>query len=96
MPHKMLLRFSSAAWVPLWDIKQFDNVFKIDEDFWHLQSFLWKEDLKANTPLLIAVIKTLINGNKFSASLFEEGMRILAEKVRPINPKPADFLLEVR
>ena len=50
MPHKMLLRFSSAAWVPLWDIKQFDNVFKIDEDFWHLQSFLWKEDLKAGTP----------------------------------------------
>ena len=40
-------------------------MFKLDEDFWHLKLFLLKEELKADTLLLIAVIKkTLINGNK--------------------------------
>jgi hypothetical protein len=75
----------------------FYNVFKLDEDFWHLKLFSLKEELKVNTLLLIAVImKTLINGNKSLAPLFEEGMRLLADKVRPINHKPADFLLEAK
>ena len=46
------------------DIKEFYNVFKLDLDFWHLKLFLLKEELKADTHLLIDVINTLINSNK--------------------------------
>ena len=60
---KMLLRFSIERVGLSGDIKQFYNVFKLDEDFWHLQLFLWKEDLKVDTPTLIAAIKTQIYGN---------------------------------
>ena len=67
------------------DIKPFYNVFKLDEDFWHLKLFLLKEELKADTLLLIAVIKTLINSNKSSVPLFD--------KVRPINHKLKPGLL---
>ena len=82
---KMLLRFSIGSTGLSGDIKQFYNVFKLEEDFWHLQLFLWKEELKTDAPTLIAVIKTLIYGNKSSAPLSEEGMQLLAEKVRPFN-----------
>ena len=93
---KMLLRFSIGSAGLSGDIKQFYNVFKLEEDFWHLQLFLWKEELKTDAPTLIAVIKTLIYGNKSSAPLSEEGMRLLAEKVRPFNPRLADFIMNSR
>ena len=93
---KMLLRFCIGSVGLSGDIKQFYNVFKLEEEFWHLQLFLWKEDLKVDTPTLIAVIKTLIYGNKSSAPLSEEGMRLLAERVRPVNPELADFIMEAR
>ena len=47
---KMLLRFSIGSAGLSGDIKQFYNVFKLEEDFWHLQLFLWKEELKTDAP----------------------------------------------
>ena len=44
----------------------------------------------------IAVIKTLIYGNSASAPLSEEGMRQLADMVRPDDPELADFLNKCR
>ena len=93
---KMLLRFSIGTHALSGDIKQFYNVFKLLPEFWHLQLFLWKEEMNPDNETMIGVIKTLIYGNKASAPQSEEGMKQFAEIVRRTNPRLADFLLDSR
>ena len=42
---KMLLRFTIGTHALSGDIRQFYNCFKLNKDFWHLQLFLWKEEM---------------------------------------------------
>jgi hypothetical protein len=93
---KMLLRFSIGTHALSGDIKQFYNVFKLLPDFWHLQLFLWKEEMNPDNETMIGVIKTLIYGNKAAAPQSEEGMKQFAEIVKRTNPRLADFLINSR
>eukprot|EP00092_Neocalanus_flemingeri_P018101 GFUD01019591.1.p1 GENE.GFUD01019591.1~~GFUD01019591.1.p1 ORF type:complete len:2548 (-),score=673.50 GFUD01019591.1:927-8570(-) len=93
---KMMLRFVTGRFALSCDIKQFYNVFKLVPEQWHLQLFLWKEDMNPDGETFIAVIKTLIYGNKASAPQSEEGMRQFANYLRPTKPRLADFLMEAR
>ena len=93
---KMMLRFSVGTHALSGDIKQFYNVFKLLPEYWHLQLFLWKKDLNPSNETVVAVIKTLIYGNKASAPQSEEGMRQFAEYLKTTNPKLADFLTNSR
>ena len=93
---KMMLRFSVGTHALSGDIKQFYNVFKLLPEYWHLQLFLWKKDMNPSNETVVAVIKTLIYGNKASAPQSEEGMRQFAEYLRTTNPKLADFLTNSR
>ena len=93
---KMLLRFSVGSHALSGDIKQFYNVFKLLPEHWHLQLFLWKEEMNPSNETVVAVIKTLIYGNKASAPQSEEGMKQFAEVVRKTNPRLADFLINSR
>ena len=93
---KMLLRFSVGTHALSGDIKQFYNVFKLLPEHWHLQLFLWKKDMNPSNETVVAVIKTLIYGNKASAPQSEEGMKQFAEVVRKTNPRLADFLINSR
>ena len=65
-------------------------------EYWHLQFFLRKEALDPNKEVSIAVIKTLIYGNGYSAPVSEEGMAQLADRVRPEDPELATFLTDAR
>ena len=93
---KMLLKFSIGHTAISGDISQFYNVFKLKPEHWNLQLFLWQEAMDPNSPVDIAVIKTLIYGNSASAPLSEEGMRQLADVVREHDPELADFLTNSR
>ena len=93
---KMLLRFVVGRYALSGDLRQFYNCFKLIEDHWHLQLFLWKPDMNPNADSMVCVIKTLIYGNKASAPQSEEGIRQLAKHIESSNPKLADFLLECR
>ena len=93
---KMLLRFLIGTHALSGDLKQFYNCFKLAPDDWHLQLFLWKDDMDPGADTVVAVISTLIYGNKASAPQTEEGMRQLSEHLRSSNPKLAEFLLECR
>ena len=63
---------------------------------WNLQMFLWKENLDPEAQVETGIITTLIYGNKCSAPQSEEGMRQLAEVLRPHNPTLAKFILDSR
>ena len=52
--------------------------------------------MEADDETLVAVVKTLIYGNKASAPQTEEGMRQLASLIQQANPRLASFLTESR
>ena len=89
---RMLLRFSIGSHALSADIKQFYNCFKLDPRDWNLQLFLWKENMEADDETVVAIVKTLIYGNKASAPQTEEGMRQLASLIQQANPRLASFL----
>ena len=78
------------------DIKNFYNCFKLIPEDWHLQLFLWKEDMNPDNETVVAVVKTIIYGNTASAPQSEEGMRQFANYIRDSNPRLASFLTESR
>ena len=71
-------------------------MFKLKQEYWHLQLFLWKEGLDLNKDVSIAVIKTLIYGNSCSAPVSEEGMAQITDRVSPEDPELATFLTDAR
>ena len=93
---RMVLRFTIGTFGISGDIKQFYNVFKLTEDQWNLQLFLWRENLDLKAPAKPAVITTLIYGNKASAPQTEEGIRQIVSEIESTNPRLADFLLNER
>ena len=93
---RMLLRFSIGTYAISSDIRQFYNCFKLIPEHWHLQLFLWRDDMDPDKEALTAVIKTLIYGNRASAPQSEEGMRQLAEVIKDENPRLASFFTDSR
>ena len=76
---KMLLKFLLGRFALSCDLKQFYNCFKLIEDQWHLQLFLWKKNMNPDEETKTAVIKTLIYGNKAAAPQSEEGIKQFAD-----------------
>ena len=94
---KMLLKFLIGTHALSSDLRQFYNCFKLIPEHWHLQLFLWKAEMNPDAETVIAVIMTLIYGNKASAPQSEEGMRQFSEYLRKIGKVDlADFLLNDR
>ena len=93
---KMLLKFLIGRFALSCDLKQFYNCFKLIEDQWHLQLFLWKKNMNPDEETKTAVIKTLIYGNKAAAPQSEEGIKQFADFLKPANPRLAEFLLHER
>ena len=93
---KMVLGFIVGTVGVSGDIKQFYNVFKLNEEQWNLQLFLWRENMDISSPVKTGIITTLIYGNKCSAPQTEEGMKQLADLIKEENPNLADFLLNGR
>ena len=57
---RMVLRFCIGSAAVIGDLSQFYNVFKLVEEQWNLQLFLWKEDLNPSNETLVGVMRTLI------------------------------------
>ena len=93
---RMVLRFSIGSAALTGDLSQFYNVFKLVEEQWNLQLFLWKEDLNPANETLVGVIRTLIYGVKSVAAQSEEGMKKLAKYIEKNHPALAEFLLNSR
>jgi len=93
---RMLLRFIIGTHAISADLKQFYNCFRLVEEHWHLQLFLWKENMDPDSETTVAVVKTLIYGNKSSAPQTEEGMRQFANHLQKTDQKLADFFTECR
>ena len=93
---KMVLRFLIGRCALSGDIRQFYNCFKLIEEQWNLQMFLWKDNLDVEAETKTGVITTLIYGNKASAPQSEEGIRQLASHLETINPALSSFLIDSR
>ena len=93
---RMVLRFMVGRCGFSGDLSQFYNVFKLIEDQWNLQLFLWKEDLNPANETLVGVIRTLIYGVKSVAAQSEAGINKLAKYVEKKHPELAEFLINSR
>ena len=93
---RMVLRFSVGSAALVGDLSQFYNSFKLAEDQWNLQLFLWKEGMDPANETLVGVICTLIYGVKSVAAQSEAGIEKLAKFIQKKNPILAEFLLKSR
>ena len=93
---RMVLRFCIGSAAVIGDLSQFYNVFKLVEDQWNLQLFLWKEDLNPANETIVGVIRTLIYGVKSVAAQSEAVIEKLAKYIEKNNPSLAEFLLNSR
>ena len=89
---RMVLRFMVGRCGFSGDLSQFYNVFKLIEDQWNLQLFLWKEDLNPANETLVGVIRTLIYGVKSVAAQSEAGINKLAKYVEKSTLNLQSFL----
>ena len=93
---RMVLRFMVGRCGFAGDLSQFYNVFKLIEEQWNLQLFLWKDDLNPAAETLVGVIRTLIYGVKSVAAQSEAGVNKLAKYVKDEHPELAEFLTNSR
>ena len=93
---RMILRFMIGKYGFTGDLSQFYNCFKLIEDNWNLQLFLWKEDLNPANETLVAVLMTLIYGVKCVAAQSEAGIYKLAKYIEGKHPELAEFLINSR
>ena len=93
---RMVLRFMVGKYGFTGDLSQFYNCFKLIEDQWNLQLFLWKEDMNPANETLVGVITTLIYGVKSVAAQSEAGIAKLAKYVEKKHPMLAEFLINSR
>ena len=57
---RMVLTFIIDLFALAWDLGKFYNCFRLRENFWNLQRFLYRENLEMNEKVLEGVILTLI------------------------------------
>ena len=93
---RMVLRFMVGGCGFTGDLSQFYNVFKLIEEQWNLQMFLWKDDLNPANETLVGVIRTLIYGVKSVAAQSEAGVIKLAQYIEKEHPDLAEFLINSR
>ena len=93
---RMVLRFTIGKYGFTGDLSQFYNCFKLIEDQWNLQLFLWKENMDPQNETLVGVITTLIYGVKSVAAQSEAGVAKLAQYIGKKHPTLAEFLINSR
>ena len=92
----MLLRFLIGSEAFCGDIRQFYNRISLQENQWHLQRVLYKEDLNMEGRLLDYVIVTLIYGVRCVSALSEAAVIELAKSVSNDNPRLETLLTVAR
>ena len=92
----MLLRFVTGPVACAGDLKQFYPSIGLREDQWNLQRVLWKEDMDAEADVVEIVITSLIYGVRPVSALSERAVMMLAEHVKPQNPRLAALLIKSR
>ena len=93
---RMILRFMIGKYGFTGDLSQFYNCFKLIEDQWNLQMFIWKDDLNPANETLVAILMTLIYGVKSVAAQSEAGIYKLAKYIEEKHPELAEFLINSR
>ena len=93
---KMVLRFIVGKAAIQGDLKQFYASIKLLRDQWNLQRVLYKRNLDPDSPVMEAVIVTLIWGIKCVSAQSETAVIKLAEAVKEKNPRLAELLLHSR
>ena len=89
----MLLRFSIGHVAFTGDLKQFYTSIALNPSQWNLQRVLWREGLAFESKIEEIVILSLIFGVRCVSALSEKAIIMLAEYVRPRNPRLAELLL---
>ena len=92
----MLLRFVIGPVACAGDLKAFYTSIALDEEQWHLQRVLWKEDLELDAEIQELIIITLIFGVRAVSALSERAVINLAHHVSKTNPRLAELLLQSR
>ena len=93
---QMVLRHSIGLEAVAGDLSQFYNSLKLEEEFYNLQRFLWRENLGVGEDVIEAVITTLIYGVKAVSAQSEEAMKRLANDFKERFPNITKLLLRGR
>ena len=92
----MLLRFGIGQVAFTGDLKQFYTSIALNPSQWNLQRVLWREGLSFKSKVEEIIILSLIFGVRAVSALSEKAIIMLAEYIRPRNPRLAELLLEGR
>ena len=93
---RMILRFSIGRYAVSGDLSKFYNCFRLREDYWNLQSFLFRENLNIDDPVLEGIIVTLMYGVKCVSAQTECAMVRIANHVKNQHPGLAEALIKSR
>ena len=93
---KMVLRFCIGPEAVQGDLRQFYASIKLIKDNWNLQRVLFKPDLDPDSPMVEAVISTLIWGVKCVSAQSEAAVDKIALSVMNTNPRLAELLRDSR
>jgi len=93
---RMVLRFAIGKHAVAGDLSQFYNSIKLQEEFYNLQRFLFRQNLGVNEEVLEGIIITLMYGVKSVSAQSEEAMLRLATDFEKQFPALAKLLREGR
>ena len=93
---RMILRFSIGRYAVSGDLSKFYNCFRLREDYWNLQRFLFRENLNIDDPVLEGIIVTLMYGVKCVSAQTECAMVRIANHVKNQHPGLAEALIKSR
>ena len=93
---RMVLRFAIGRFAVSGDLSQFYNCFRLQEDFWNLQRFLYRENLELDDEILEGVIVTLMYGVKCVSANIECAMVRIAKEIQEKMTAVAEVLLKGR
>ena len=85
----ILVRFRSKYAAVATDIKMAYNGIRLQEEHYKYQRYLWKEEMDANNPTKVMVIRTFIYGIRCAGNTTIAGLRLLSERCKQVAPEHA-------
>ena len=87
------LRFIVGLIACAGDLRQFFPSIGLNKNQWNLQRVLWREGMNLNVAVEEIVIISFIFGVRAVSALSERAVIMLAEHIKPRNPRLAEMLI---
>ena len=93
---RVTLRFMIGSFALVADLTKMYNQFQLVPEYWNLQRILYREGLDLQSPVIQAIVTTLIYGVKSTSCQSETGLDDIAEHVKVEKPAVSKLLKDGR